>query len=50
MPLSESDNYLAEESNKTSNQAYGSFKAMKKMAKKAEDVEMRTDDQEGVAP
>lgn len=42
MPLSETDNYLAEETiNKTTNQQYGSFKDRKKMAKKVDDEEMK---------
>eukprot|EP00347_Sterkiella_histriomuscorum_P020272 403338437 len=44
MPISESDNYLAESNNKTSNQSYGSFKDMKKMqALKNQDTEMKNE-------
>jgi hypothetical protein len=42
MPLNEVEAYLADESTvKTSNQAYGSFKSMKKIAKEKEDEEMK---------
>jgi len=48
MPLSEADAYMEEEALKTSNMAYGSFKALKKEAQAREKEELKMEVQQAV--